>query len=84
MRTTRSLGLGVRSALSDAWYLGGLAGVGYWGKTGSKRATRYAEVDVMHRIGEHAGVIAAARYMTWKADGEPQWFAPVTIGVQLF
>lgn len=70
--TARSLGLGVRSALSDAWHLGGLVGVGCWGKTGSKRATRYAEVDVMYRMGEHAGVIVAARYMTWKADGEPQ------------
>ena len=80
----RTLGVGARVALTRSLLAGGLLGVGEQGKSGDRVALRYAEADVMLRIADHAGVIGSARYLPWHRLGEAYWYAPVTVGVQLF
>jgi hypothetical protein len=64
--------------------VGGLIGIGEPGRRGNREPVRYGEADVMLRLADHAGVIGAVRYQTWRRYGTAYWYAPVTVGIQFF
>ena len=63
---------------------GGLGNHNAYDGHGENVVVCYGEADGMLRLADHAGLIGAVRYQTWRRQGVPYWYAPVTLGIQFF
>ena len=74
------VGIGVRHAMTTEVLLGAQTGIGKY----DSHIREFVEGSVMLRLASHIGLAGAARYMRWSHAGAAQWYAPLTIGIQLF
>ena len=74
------VGIGVRHAMTTAAVLGAQTGLGSY----ESHFREFVEGSVMLRLASHIGLAGAARYMRWSHAGAAHWYAPVTVGIQLF
>lgn len=74
------VGIGVRHALTTATVFGAQTGLGRY----DSHFREFVEGFVVLRLASHAGLAGTARYMRWSHAGAPQWYAPLTVGIQLF
>jgi hypothetical protein len=73
-------GIGLRHAVTTAAVLGAQTGLGRY----DSHFREFVEGSVMLRLATHIGLAGAARYMRWSHAGAAQWYAPLTVGIQLF
>ena len=74
------VGIGVRHAMTTAAVLGAQTGLGRY----DSHFREFVEGSVLLRLASHIGLVGAARYMRWSHAGAAQWYAPLTVGIQLF
>jgi hypothetical protein len=74
------VGLGMRYAMTSAAVFGGQTGLDRY----DSHFREFVEGSVVLLLASHIGLAGAARYMRWSHAGAPQWYAPLTVGIQLF
>ena len=72
--------LGLRRALGSRASLGAALGLGNY----SDHLRGYGEAEATFAGGSHVAALVTARYMRWSSAGQALWYAPITLGVQLF
>ena len=60
--------------------LGAALGLGNY----SDHLRGYGEAEATFAGGSHVAALVTARYMRWSSAGQALWYAPITLGVQLF
>ena len=70
----------VRHAIARLVVLGAFVGVGRY----NDHVRSSSGGELILSDGQHVGLYVSARYQQWSRQGARYWFAPVSLGVQLF